>query len=57
MAAKFWIGIAAAFALAIAGPARAAAESAEVPVEQIYEFLKAEVATQRGDFRLSLIHI
>ena len=54
MAAKFWIGIAAAFALAIAGPARAAAESAEVPVEQIYEFLKAEVATPVSYTHLTL---
>ena len=54
MAAKYWIGIAAAFALAIAGPARAAAESPDVPVEQIYEFLKAEVAVQRGDLDQAL---
>jgi Flp pilus assembly protein TadD len=54
MAAKYWIGIAAAFALAIAGPARAAADSPDVPVEQIYEFLKAEVAAQRGDLDQAL---
>ncbi|QJR09334.1 Beta-barrel assembly-enhancing protease [Usitatibacter rugosus] len=54
MAARYWIGICTAFALAIAGPAKAAADSPDVPVEQIYEFLKAEVAAQRGDLDQAL---
>jgi tetratricopeptide (TPR) repeat protein len=47
MAARFWIGPLAALAFAAAPHARAIDN--EVPVEAVYEFLKAEVAAQRGD--------
>src|SRR5262245_51778743 len=53
MAASFLKGSVAAAALAVAGAA-AGAEPASAPVEQIYEFLKAEVATQRGDLDTAL---
>ena len=52
MAARFWIGPLAALAL-IAAPSARAIDN-EVPVEAIYEFLKAEVAAQRGDIDTAL---
>lgn len=52
MAARFSKGGIAVLAVALASSAAAA--SRDAPVEQIYEYLKAEVATQRGDLDTAL---
>lgn len=52
MAARFPKAGIALFAVALASSAAAA--SRDAPVEQIYEYLKAEVATQRGDLQTAL---
>ena len=52
MAARFLKGGFAAIALAFAGVASAA--DGNVPVDSIYDFLKAEVAAQRGDLDAAL---
>ncbi len=54
MAARFWWVSLVTAAVAIAVPVQAAPGDRDVPVQSIYEFLKAEVAAQRGDLDTAL---
>jgi tetratricopeptide (TPR) repeat protein len=65
-ARKWWIGLAAAVALAVSGPVFAeeaddedvASEDSSAAADAVYEFLVAEIAAQRGDVdgALSIFH-